>query len=207
MVVATAWFAIAAWAGDIDQPKLVVHVVDYANLSAATLQGAGVQAELLFHEAGVDSDWPVCSIAQQTAPCHTPVGESDLFVRILAASPSAGNNLGKAYWPEGGKTGVYASVYYNQVRDAVRRGFGYPNQLLAVIMAHEAAHLLGLEHAARGIMHSRLSGAELRDAGTSHLLFSKAQSAFLRASVAAHLAAHTAKGSGVRVTADVRPVK
>jgi hypothetical protein len=162
--------------------KLTVRVVDHASIPPATLRRATLEAEAIFRRSGLETQWLPCLPEE----CGRSVPDSQLVIRILAPSmeghKTSRHRLGIAIPTE---SRVY--IFYSDVESSrLAHEYSVP-VLLASVMAHEAAHLLGLEHSDIGIMHGGFTAKEIEQAAVGLMRFDETQAIRLRTEIQARL--------------------
>lgn len=173
------------------QDGLAVRVLDSAQVLAVTLRSALAGVRRIFRRAGIETRWTACSTAEPD--CN---GGGDLMVRVIRRPvPQWKGALAAAIQIEGSE-GVYCTVFYAPIEAAARRSGATPAIWLAQVMAHEAAHLLGLADSHRGIMHDVLGRADIERAERGQLAFTAAEAERLRGAVAVRIAARPKTGDG-----------
>jgi hypothetical protein len=92
--------------------------------------------------------------------------------------------------PPGSESGTYASVFFDRVETLAEGGEASPPEILGHATAHEIGHLLlrSNRHSTVGIMRGQWNQEDLRRASQGGLLFTGAQSEFIRAEVRARTA-------------------
>jgi len=185
------------------EPDLTVRVrvYNYANVSSRVLSDSEEEASRIFMASGVDTTWVDCLAPQihvQSAPadqagkvnvdCAGPVTEATAVLRILPRSTPANRAFRDTMF--GFATGRdMASVFYEHVKDlawgADKDGNEIP-LILGNVIAHEVGHLLlgTNSHSPAGIMCANWDQEYVRQALRGHQLFSREQSAVMRATVA-----------------------
>jgi hypothetical protein len=151
---------------------LVIRVVDRAAIPHETLRGAIVQADMVFQKAKVDVDWVSCSATDPSNACNLSSSDPQLVIIIIPHptrdTPSS--------------PGAFAMV----------RDYSCA-PVLASVMAHEAAHLLGLDHSG-GIMRKRFGPEDLAKAVIGLLLFDESQAIQLRRAATAGMQKGQSRG-------------
>ncbi len=179
----------AARAGDIEH-RLTVRVVDHAQVPRGVLDIANLRAQAIFETAGIATGWRTSLDSGQPEPrqdCHVVVEILPQPVSSLRKSEA----FGSAVLFSGGRPGAVAYVFYDRVSDAAKRSRGFSSRLLAHVMVHETAHLLGLGHSSRGMMRASWTEADLRRASTDRLTFTESERRQLRAAIAARQVARS----------------
>ena len=165
------------------QGGLAIRVVGYPGLSRETLRQASVMAEGIFRMAGVDTEWLPCYASDEKESCKLPSSETQLVIRILSASmqtPRGANEPIGIALPERS----LAYVFYGNVEQSRLLGHDYGcSVLLAAVLAHEAGHLLGVEHSEAGIMHANFGTKDMAQFMQGRLKFNAIQEKQLRSAI------------------------
>ncbi|MBZ5580877.1 MAG: hypothetical protein LAQ30_01505 [Acidobacteriia bacterium] len=176
------WIVSTAAAGAAEQQKLIVHLFDYARLSSGALEETAGAARRILAQAGIQTEWRICDAPAKRGACA--IGEDDGFpiVRII---PRANKNMRRLFGAaiktfDRGLTGVYATIFYDRVKDGSRRFGADEPVLLACAIAHELGELFGLEHAPEGIMRAAYDQKDMDRAVRGRLRFTAGQGAWLR---------------------------
>jgi hypothetical protein len=161
-----------------DEAVIRVRIYDYAGLAPETVTDAQRIAANFYVPIGLAIDW---------APTFRPHGRKDrenesgrlqdftinVLNRTMVARTTWGPNaIGTAVVaPSGG--GSIAYVLYDRLRDAAAASGWQVKDLLAVVIAHELAHLLlpPGSHSSDGLMRSGWDVAELRRIHVDSLAF------------------------------------
>jgi len=168
-------------------PTLRVRVLDYAGLPAATLGNFQAPARAVFAQSGIASEWPTCSIRSGRGNCQ-PLADRELYIKIVPQRPPHGKaSFGTTV--RQGSRGLFSYVFWSRVEQAARQYGVAPSLLLGHVVAHEAGHLLGLDHAASGIMQCEFAAPQILRAGQGSLRFSGEEGAALRDALGPRLAA------------------
>src|ERR1700680_2594475 len=165
------------------QGGLAIRVGGYPGLSRETLRQASDMAEGIFRMAGVETKWLPCYATNGNEACKLPSSETHLVIRILSAAMQAPRDenhpMGIAI-PERS----LAYVFYHNVEQSRLLGHDYPcSVLLAAVLAHEAAHLLGLEHSETGIMHAKFGKKDMEEFIVGLLKFNAIQKKQLQGAI------------------------
>jgi hypothetical protein len=167
-------------------PTVRIRVLDYAGVPTATLRDFPRPAQEVFLHSGIASEWPTCRIEARQGACG-PLADSEVYVKIVP-KPAPGGKTKFGTTIRQGAKGLFAYVFWARVEQAARQFGVTPSLLLANVIAHEAGHLLGLEHASAGIMQCEFGTPEILDAAKGTLHFSKDEAAALRDALALRLA-------------------
>ena len=169
------------------QGGLAIHVVCYPGLSRETLRQASDMAEGIFRMAGLETKWLPCYASDENEACKLSSSEAELVIRILSGlmqTPRDQNHPMGIAIPERS----LAYVFYHNVEQSRLLGHDYPcSVLLAAVMAHEAAHLLGLEHSEAGIMHAKFGKKDMEDFIVGLLKFNAIQRKQLQGAIGVRL--------------------
>ncbi len=176
-----------AAAGAAERQKLIVHLFDYAHVSSGALKETAGVAHRILARAGIETEWRICFAPAKRGACE--IREDDRFpiVRIIPrANRSMRHLFGAAIKTlDRGLTGVYATIFYDRVKDGSRRFGADEPVLLACAIAHEIGELFGLEHAPEGIMQAAYDQADMDRAARGRLSFTEEQAAWLRGVIVA----------------------
>jgi len=196
LVMITVWAASAASATSESQRTVItVRVRNTAEVPPQILRRASLEAQRIFHEAGVETEWLLCLPAraegQEDAGCHGPQGPTYLNVGIMPPSMERDFQVpdsaqGVAIPALDGHPASYAYVLYGRVEDLVKRAKCSGDTVLGHVMAHEVGHLLlGRGHAPRGLMGANWDRQVLLEAARGGLKFSGEQATRLQAEAGA----------------------
>ena len=171
-----------------DVPVVRVRVYDYAGVVPETLTEAQSIAANFYTAIDIAIDWaPTMGPRARKRPDVENGRLQDFTINVLSRSMVA-----RRAWPagaigsavvarEGG--GRIAYVLYDRLKDAAAAAGWQEKELLAVVIAHELAHLLlpPGSHSSDGLMRKGWDVAELRQFHPSSLAFTPEQSALIRA--------------------------
>jgi hypothetical protein len=176
--VAAFLFVAGQVAARAQTPVLRIRVLDYAGVPAATLSSFPPPASEVFRQSGIASEWPTCRIQSRQGDC-SPLADSEVYVKIVPKAASEGKTKFGTTVRQG-KRSLFSYVFWTRVEQAARRYGIAPSVLLADVIAHEAGHLLGLEHAPNGIMQCEFGAPQILGAAQGSLRFSREEAAALR---------------------------
>jgi hypothetical protein len=166
--------------GGAAHPAVLIRLYDTVTEDASARAAAIRTSVAIMETAGISVGWRDCGLGGADYPCRRLHGTQELIVRIVPAQVAATANtpalasthetlgapalqLGFAAVDAGGRTGVLATVFRdNLLRVAHRTGLAY-NELLGRTIAHEIGHLLlrGAGHGSTGLMRAVWTDAEL----------------------------------------------
>jgi hypothetical protein len=171
-----------------DEPVVRVRVYDYAGVVPETLTEAQSIAANFYTAIDIAIDWaPTMGPRARKRPDVENGRLQDFTINVLSRSMVArrawppGAIGSAAVAPEGG--GRIAYVLYDRLKDAAAAAGWQDKELLAVVIAHELAHLLlpPGSHSSDGLMRKGWDVAELRQFHASSLAFTPDQTALIRA--------------------------
>ena len=154
----------------IDAPEtaasaLTVRIYNYAGVEAALVREAAALAHETYQRSGIETRWSLCEVpgveiegAEQCGGFQSP---DTIMMRIVAEAPANQEGVHHVVFgfalPKKDGFGSLASVFWARIAETAEKTKVTPAQLLSVVMAHEAGHLLlGFNsHAGNGLMSGR----------------------------------------------------
>ena len=196
LVMITVWAASARAASpDARWAVITVRVRNAAEVPPHILRRASLEAQRIFHEAGVETGWLLCSPAggsgDQEAGCQKQDALTQLNLGIVPRSREKDLEVpdsayGLAIPSLDGRPASYAYVLHGRVEDLVKRAKCPETTILARVMAHEVGHLLlGRGHAPRGLMGANWDSQVLLEVARGGLRFNGEQARRLQAEAGA----------------------
>jgi hypothetical protein len=162
-----------------DFAPLQIRVLDYANVPKAVLHEFESPARHLFQGAGIDAEWRICRVFADDGACE-PLRDEDTYVKIVGRSPGKSDAIIYGTTVQDGSVNCFAYVYWERVEATARRQGIPASLLLAHVVAHEVGHLLGLDHAASGIMRRQFGPPDLLRAVKGRLRFTDREGTRMR---------------------------
>jgi len=181
-----------------DGLQLKVRIQNLSTVSPQAVDKAERIAERIFAHADLKLSWNNCD--RDNAPsCKKALEGSEVSVQLttksLKAEMSVSPQTFGASYVSDGAPAQYSYVFCDRLQSAVG---GHPEVDLATglgyILAHELGHLLlgSNAHTHTGIMQSRWSGEQLKQAERGALAFDETQSLHIRAEVRKRVASMVA---------------
>jgi hypothetical protein len=170
-----------------DETLIRVRIYDYAGLAPNTLAEAQRLAANFYIPIGLAIDWAPTFGPHGPKDRHHEAGRlQDFTINVLSRSMAARTTwapdaIGTAVVaPTGG--GSIAYVLYDRLKDAAAASGWQVKDLLAVVIAHELAHLLlpPGSHSSDGLMRSGWDVTELRRMHLNNLAFTPESVARIR---------------------------
>ncbi|MFB3776741.1 MAG: hypothetical protein ACE141_03995 [Bryobacteraceae bacterium] len=166
--------SLSARAAEAADTRIVVAILDYADVPPETLELAKAQTSKIYGKAGVEIEWKEAQALGEAATAR-PAVRPAAWVKLLP------NSMAKRLRRTPGAFGcaldnqVY--VFAERVRETAKHARISYAKTLGHIMAHEIGHiLLGADsHAPRSIMSPFLGPVEFQEMEMGHLLFNEAQ--------------------------------
>jgi hypothetical protein len=173
--------------------RIVVRVHNYAHIDAGTLLGAEAVATSILSQAKTKTIWVYCPLSKEEEDrypiCPSNWGTNAFVLNILTPEMAARIKtpievLGSAPSPcDEDATSCPISVMYLRVERRAEQFSIQPERLLGHVLAHEVGHMLGANHASKGIMRGKWGRDDLKLMGFSILEFSTDQAKQLRAAL------------------------
>lgn len=171
-----------AESGSERRPTVRISVYNDAGLKRGTLLHAEENAEEIFHQAGIETEWKNCG-EEQLVPSGKPCGEAGYPTRLVLRIERRPRGLiseplGVAYLSETGE-GAYCDVFLEPMEELERMGAVSLDTVLGHVAAHEIGHLLlGVHsHSVNGLMRAHWSTQSIEDLKRGVLGFNSRQSA------------------------------
>jgi hypothetical protein len=169
--------------------SIELQVLVYAAIDAATLDLAKKSTTDFLRPAGIRVDWRHCRVNGDACDsAHT------VIVRVVATGPADRHVCGGAN-PES-VDGAVIMIYLSCLRDVIRTvraklvAQSEPRlttlevgHLLALAIAHEIGHVLGLAHAPSGVMQARFDMTDFLDLRRSRLTFTSSERVRMRQAI------------------------
>ena len=174
----------------MNERTITIRIRNSAQVKPSVLLPATRAAADMLREAGVDSIWVECPASQIESPnaaCTGPLTPLDLVLNLLPRSNaqhlhSRDKILGVAFETTGEDFGIFATVFYDNVKDCAAQRQLELFQLLGHVIAHELAHLLlgPSSHSSHGLMRALWSSKELLAAEQRDLVFTSSEKKLLQ---------------------------
>lgn len=167
------WMSIAAETA-AGGSSLSIRVLDQVGIPDAVYGEAVSVARGIFQEAGIETQWRICHLPAHEGACEQ-VGLAEVLVKAVMGNASGVGSpiFGAAVRYRG--NGLFAYLFWRNVRDTASRYVVSPGALLGIVLAHEVGHLLGLEHCLTGVMRGDLRAIDVRQALAGGLAFNRGE--------------------------------
>jgi hypothetical protein len=164
-------FLLAAACGCLcAQHRLSVVVYNYAGAPDGVVAQAVTTARMAFRSAGIDTQWTACR-ATTGWPENCPLPESGHYLELMimrhAIAPPPGqaarHDIAGYALTDSDLPRPRAYAFYSITEGVAQRTMRPVGDALGCVLAHEAAHLLGLRHQAHGVMRETLDREGIDD--------------------------------------------
>lgn len=166
--------------------QITVQVRNTARVSASVLRGGEEEAARIFAHAGIDVVWVNCpNTAIDVSDC-LGFEPNEFALQIVSEGRTLNDSVfGEAFLGEDG-TGKFCDVFFGRIQRANRGSGTEAALLLGAVAAHELGHLVlgSNSHSLVGIMQPVWPPENLRAISMGTLLFTRGQSALMRARLA-----------------------
>ena len=187
-------FALFFVCGSMATPQtftITVRICDQTGVARQVLETAEREAGYVARKSGFAIDWINCP--QKVAVCSTKLGPKDVALLIVGGS----RRQSARTQAEGGEAlldsshkGIYAMIFYEQVRRETRGGSPVSQgTLLSFVILHELGHLMGLRHGPEGVMIGTWGTHEMQLMARSAFRFSASECHQMQAEIAARASA------------------
>jgi hypothetical protein len=151
------------------QDRLTVAVFNYAGVPNSVLATAVEDARLMYHTAGLETAWPICdAVKGWPENCNAPLPKETSYLellvmpRMIVPPEHVGRSKPAGYALTGGEfLRPRAYVFYDVTRNAAATAVHPLPLVLACVLVHESAHLLGLRHQTQGVMRANLDPRDM----------------------------------------------
>lgn len=154
------WMAAAIWMGATaacgGSEPLKVIVLDQVGVDSGEMTQAMDLGRRLFDVLGIGTDWKLC---RRGETCSMP--QPGTYIRLSVVPWAKGAVLGFANPGSVSAGAPQAYAFHGAVARLSKRTQQAFGVALACVMVHESLHLLGLEHAAYGVMRENFDAQDL----------------------------------------------
>jgi hypothetical protein len=176
--------------------KITLNVYNWAHVDSETLIRAKQEASRIYRKIGIETVWLDRSVQEDRQDLTLP-RVSEIYVNIvpqaskglgllgnaLGIAPGEGRNRGRLYVCYDRVESLYRKQIASIARGKTYRG-ATTDQILGYALAHEIAHLLGLDaHSDVGIMRAAWSPIDLLNLAYGDLAFTTHEAAVIRSEV------------------------
>jgi hypothetical protein len=177
-----------------EKSQITICVYDHSGLKVGTLAQAEKEADRIFRQAGVETEWRDLPTFEAEASGKTnlleQLGPTGFVLNIVPKSMTKPLQIRDAALgysipcPED-ESACIANILYHRVQDLAQSENVSLSQTLGLAIAHEIGHLLlrSNAHSTAGVMQPRWRGKDLQQASKGLLLFTPEQAEFIRAEV------------------------
>lgn len=177
--------------------RVIIRLVDEANIPQWTLMRATAEVSRIFATVGVRVRWtdrkPYVGPSVEQSGCASP--ERLITVRVIAEAPDDVLPTAQAV----ANTGADAiTVFYDHVRLTVASNQRMSGPFLGHVLAHEVAHVLQVvaQHADSGIMKAQFTTKDLHDMEEGKLRFTDLDIRLIRAGLASRSCSFHGRSGG-----------
>ena len=168
------------------ESKLVVLVANPSVVPESVLRTALGLAEKIFRKSGIETVWLPCKALDEACRSVVRKNHDQLVLRIIGPKETTPEVRAGILGLTNRSIDV-AYIFCNHMEfSPLMDAFNQPARL-ATVMAHEAGHLLGLEHSGAGVMRESFRGVDIDQARLGDLAFSDVESRQLRLAAASRL--------------------